>query len=406
MNAAAKTGSSQGFGKRGLPLAGFLALLVLMLTGVGLLSDPPSGFAAGTDLREAQISQKGQMLIFRIDAAAPFALSRLVRQPDLDRPASKYLCLEMRRRGESRLTRICIGGRRDPRTRAGLSRVTPEGELLKPRVLPVKVNGSAQSGLAISFVPGEANLTPGRYAWRVRFSNGDCASQPFTCRSSFPLGGFSVYRVRPVQVVGCTGGNGQIIRKGPDARKRVALTFDDGPSSYTPDVLRILKKKKVRATFFMVGDLVADDPAAARRVLAAGHELANHSSDHALLPSFSNLKRANRQIREATDFQPCLFRPPYGAIDSTLKSSARDLKMKSILWDIDTQDWTTPGSGSIRSRIASAGPGSIVLMHDGGGPRSQTVDALPGAIDALRSRGYKLVTVTELLGNRFIYRPR
>jgi peptidoglycan/xylan/chitin deacetylase (PgdA/CDA1 family) len=406
MKAAAETGSSSGPGTRWLPLAGFLALLVLMLTGVGLLSEPPSGFAAGTDLREAQISQKGQMLIFQIDAAAPFALSRLVRQPDLDRPASRYLCLELRRKGESRLTRICIGGTKDSRTLAGISRVTPEGELLKPGVLPLKVSGSAQSGLSISFAPGDANLTPGRYAWRVRYSNGDCVTQPFTCRSSFPVSGFTFYRLRPVQVVGCTGGNGQVVRRGPDAKKRVALTFDDGPSSYTPDVLRILKKKKVRATFFVIGDLVAGDPAAARRVLAAGHELANHSSDHALLPSFSNLKKANRQIREATDFQPCLFRPPYGAINSTLRSNVGELKMKSILWNIDTQDWTTPGSGAIRSRIASAGRGSIVLMHDGGGPRSQTVDALPGAIDALRSRGYKLVTVTELLGNRFIYRPR
>jgi peptidoglycan/xylan/chitin deacetylase (PgdA/CDA1 family) len=87
-------------------------------------------------------------------------------------------------------------------------------------------------------------------------------------------------------------------------------------------------------------------------------------------------------------------------------ASARDLGMKSILWDIDTSDWSTPGTGAIRSRVSSAGSGSIVLMHDGGGPRSQTVAALPGAIHNLRARGYGFVTVSKLLGNRFVYRPR
>jgi peptidoglycan/xylan/chitin deacetylase (PgdA/CDA1 family) len=406
MNGAGNSTVSLGPKPRWLQLVGFLGLFVLISTLLVLLSGPASVVAAGNDLREARILQKGKMLVVQVDSAERFAISRLVRQPDLDRPQARYLCLEMRRRGDQRFSRICIGGRRDYRTVAGFARIAPDGQVIKPGTIPVKVNGSPTTGLAISFVPGRANLTPGRYAWRVRFSNGNCVDEPLACRSSFPLDGLSVYRVRPVQIVGCTGGDGQVVNHGPRGRKRVALTFDDGPSSYTPDILRILKKKKARATFFMLGNLVAGDPAAARRVLAAGHEIANHSSDHALLPGYSNLKKASRQIREATDFQPCLFRPPYGAINSSVKQSVGDLKMKSILWDIDTSDWMTPGSGSIRSRISGAGSGSIVLMHDGGGPRSQTVDALPGAIDNLRSRGYTLVTVTELLGNRFIYRPR
>jgi peptidoglycan/xylan/chitin deacetylase (PgdA/CDA1 family) len=141
-------------------------------------------------------------------------------------------------------------------------------------------------------------------------------------------------------------------------------------------------------------------------VLSAGHEIANHSSSHGLLPGYSDISRASRTIRKATGFKPCLFRPPYGALNSSVVASVRSLGMKSVLWDVDTSDWSTPGTGTIRSRIAGAGAGSIVLMHDGGGPRSQTVAALPGAIHDLRARGYRFTTVSKLLGNRFIYRPR
>jgi peptidoglycan/xylan/chitin deacetylase (PgdA/CDA1 family) len=80
--------------------------------------------------------------------------------------------------------------------------------------------------------------------------------------------------------------------------------------------------------------------------------------------------------------------------------------MKNVLWNIDTVDWSTPGTGAIIARASAAGAGSIVLMHDGGGPRGQTVAALPQIISNLRSRGLRLVTVTKLLGNRFFYRPR
>ena len=139
----------------------------------------------------------------------------------------------------------------------------------------------------------------------------------------------------------------------------------------------------------------------------AGHEIANHSSTHPLLPGYSDIRRASSTIRRVTGFKPCLFRPPYGALNASVVSSAKNLGMKSVLWDVDTSDWRTPGHAA-RSALGSAapGPGSIVLMHDGGGSRSQTVAALAGAIHDLRSRGYGFTTVTKLLGNRFIYRPR
>lgn len=389
-------------GSRLLPLAGFLALL----TALTLVASPVRSGAAGTDLRRATVTQKGRAIVFAVNPSRAFALSRLSRRPDLARPKARFLCVEMRRRGDRRLSRVCIGGSRSSRTLAGFARALPGGKAIKSGKIPVRVRGTASDGLTVSFDPGRAHVTPGRYSWRVIFSTGACGPASFDCRSSYPGSGFADYRVRPVAVVGCTGGNGQVVRSGPRARRQVALTFDDGPSSYTPEILKILRRKNVRATFFMLGSQVSADPATARRVLAAGHEIANHSTSHALLPGYDDIRRASKTIRRVTGFQPCLFRPPYGALSSGVISNVRALRMKSVLWDVDTVDWSRPGTGAIRSRAGNAGRGSIVLMHDGGGPRSQTVAALPGIISNLRARGYRLVTVSSLLGNRFIYQPR
>jgi len=379
---------------------------MLLLAVLVLLSGPPEVGASGTALRNAEVSQKGRSLVVKVVPGREFAIRKLERQPDFSRPRARFLCLEMKRRGDRRRSRVCIGGRKHSRHAAGFARITPGGRTLSEKTIPVKISGTSATGLTIAFVPGRAHVVPGSYGWRLLFSTGTCKSLPGDCRSSYPGKGLARYRVRPVDVVGCTGGNGQVVRSGSRSRKRVALTFDDGPSVYTPQVMDVLRRKKVKATFFMLGDMVSRDPSAARRVLAAGHEIANHSSSHGLLPGYSDISRASRTIRRATGFRPCLFRPPYGALNSSVVASVKDLGMKSVLWDVDTSDWSTPGTGTIRSRISGAGPGSIVLMHDGGGPRSQTVAALAGAIHNLRSRGYRFVTVTKLLGNRFIYRPR
>jgi len=383
-------------------LAGFM----LLLTTLVLLSGPAEVGAAGNLLRTATVTQKGRSVVVKVVPGRQFAIGKLERQPDLSRPRARFLCLEMKRRGGPRTSRICIGGRKAPRRAAGFARVTAAGRTLATKTIPVRVSGTSASGLSITFVPGRAHVVPGKYSWRLRFSTGTCDELPGDCRSSYPREGFARYRVRPVEIMGCTGGNGQVVRSGPGGRKLVALTFDDGPSSYTPQVLKVLRRKKAKATFFMLGDLVSLNPSGARRVLAAGHEIANHSGSHSLLPGYADIRRAGRTIRRATGFKPCLFRPPYGALNSSVVRNVRDLGMKSVLWDVDTSDWSTPGTGTIRSRISGARPGSIVLMHDGGGPRSQTVAALPGAIRNLRARGFRFVTVTRLLGNRFTYRPR
>jgi peptidoglycan/xylan/chitin deacetylase (PgdA/CDA1 family) len=111
-------------------------------------------------------------------------------------------------------------------------------------------------------------------------------------------------------------------------------------------------------------------------------------------------------IRSATGFEPCLFRPPGGAYDSRVVSDASSLGMTTVIWDVDPKDWSRPGTGAIYSRVVdNTRPGSIVLMHDGGGDRSQTVAALPHIIKTLGDRGYRFVTVTKLLHNRLIWGP-
>jgi peptidoglycan/xylan/chitin deacetylase (PgdA/CDA1 family) len=405
MDAAPHTRIGQVGRSRVLALGGFLTLLA-SVAALAMLAAPDETDAAGAVLRKATVEQRGKAITFDIKPGTEFALRRLERQPEFNRDSSRYLCVEMRRRGDRRSSRVCVGGRRDTRRFAGFARVGPTGKALRKSTMRVSLRGSSSSGLVLAFVPGLARVVPGRYAWRVVFSNGRCATSPASCRSTYPRSGFARYRVRPVTVAGCSGGNGQVVRNGSSRGGKVALTFDDGPSSYTSEVLRILARKKAKGTFFMLGDMVSADPSAARRVLAAGHEIGNHSSSHGLLPGFSDISHATRTIRRATGFRPCLFRAPYGAISSTLVSDVRELRMKNVLWNIDTVDWSTPGTGAIIARASAAGAGSIVLMHDGGGPRGQTVAALPEIISNLRSRGLRLVTVTKLLGNRFFYRPR
>ena len=114
----------------------------------------------------------------------------------------------------------------------------------------------------------------------------------------------------------------------------------------------------------------------------------------------------NSRIRSVSGFTPCLFRPPGGAYNSRVVADAKALGMTTVIWNVDPRDWSTPGSGAIYSRVVSAArPGAIVIMHDGGGNRSETVAALPRIIRTLRDRGYHLVTVSKLLHQRMIWGP-
>ena len=385
-----------------LALGFFLGLMVTLalVAGSGSSSTPDSA------VKSASVFQKGRQLVFRITIRPKLVIKDMQRLPNTGSASARYLCAEFSASPRKATKRLCVGGREETYDSIGLTLVGSSGETISERPVAATVDRVSDHIVEVAFLPGRAGIVTGPYRWRAIYSDPKCGTAPDGCAGRLPAREWNDYRVRPVDPVGCTGGDGQVVRRGPGGTRRVALTFDDGPSTYTRQVLSILREKKAKGTFFVIGSAVASNPSTARRIVAQGHEIANHSYSHPILPSGYELRRTNRVIRETTGFKPCTFRPPYGAIDGRLAADAGALKMKSILWDVDTNDWRTPGSGSIYSSIIGARAGSIVLMHDGGGYRSQTVAALGPAISSLKRRGYKLVTVSKLLGNRTIYRPR
>lgn len=191
----------------------------------------------------------------------------------------------------------------------------------------------------------------------------------------------------------------------------VALSFDDGPSSLTPQFVRMLKANRAVATFFMIGEQVGfRDRSLLHEELRDGDALGDHTWSHPDLVLSDEvprqLKRAREVIRRESGYTPCVFRPPYGAYDSAVIDIARTLGMATIVWDVDPRDYTLPGVRTIEQRVLTeVQRGSIILSHDGGGPRQQTLDAYPYIIRRLRERGYRFVTVPQLLGFKTVYAP-
>jgi peptidoglycan/xylan/chitin deacetylase (PgdA/CDA1 family) len=204
---------------------------------------------------------------------------------------------------------------------------------------------------------------------------------------------------------GCTHDGASFRTHGPRGRKRIAIGFDDGPSTDTLKVLRALRQADSHATFFEIGQEVAGRAAIMKKILRQGSEIGNHSLHHEIGPSSESLHETNRLIRNATGFEPCDFRPPDGRVDSGLISRAHAEQMVTVNWDVDPRDWANPGTGAIASNVIhNAHNGSIVVMHDGpGGTRGQTIAALPEILSHFRHRGYEFVTVAELLGHQFTY---
>ena len=187
---------------------------------------------------------------------------------------------------------------------------------------------------------------------------------------------------------------------------RVALTFDDGPHPpYTGRILDILEAYAVPATFFCVGLHASGHPEELARMRESGHRVGNHTWSHPFLPDLSSaeleeqLQRTDEAIEAGAGPAPGrLFRPPYGSGTPQVFAHLRDDPATTVvLWDVDTVDWSMPGAPAIAASVSEqARPGSIVLMHDGGGDRSQTVEALPSIVEDLLGRGLRLVTVDEL----------
>jgi peptidoglycan/xylan/chitin deacetylase (PgdA/CDA1 family) len=185
----------------------------------------------------------------------------------------------------------------------------------------------------------------------------------------------------------------------------IALTLDDGPNPYyTPQILAILQRYRVKATFFDVGYLVEDYPNIVRQEYKQGNIIANHSWSHPRLTllsapaMLSQITSASNAIKAAIGIRPTFFRPPYGAMNSTVLAQAHYAGETTVLWDDTAEDWTLPGVGFIVSKVLRlARDGAIILLHDGGGNRAQTVAALPIIIRALKNRGFHFVTIQQLV---------
>ncbi len=188
-------------------------------------------------------------------------------------------------------------------------------------------------------------------------------------------------------------------------RPYIALTFDDGPSATeTPRLLDMLARRKIHATFFVVGRNVVKKPEIVRREVAEGHEIGNHSWSHARFTELpwsgvrQELLKTHQAVIAATGVAPRLLRPPFGKVAFTEEQEARvyrEFGYKTIYWFADPYDWKEPGSKIVAQRILSlVRPGAIILAHD---IHKGTVDAMPEVLDRLLAQGYKFVTVSELI---------
>lgn len=194
----------------------------------------------------------------------------------------------------------------------------------------------------------------------------------------------------------------EVFLTGPH-QANVALTFDDGPDGhYTPAILDILKEKKAPATFFLVGQNASAYPDVVKRIASEGHCLANHTWNHPYMPHLSvqgmvdQLTGTDNLIANIAGVHTSLFRPPYGAVSDELIATAQQLGYKVILWSVDSNDWRGYSPDRILQNIFSeVTPGAIILQHC---TNSGTVNCLSTEIDTLRSEGYNLVTVPQLLG--------
>jgi peptidoglycan/xylan/chitin deacetylase (PgdA/CDA1 family) len=190
--------------------------------------------------------------------------------------------------------------------------------------------------------------------------------------------------------------------RNPGGRKVIALTFDDGPWRDTPAVLSVLRRERVRATFFEIGRQVAATPQISKELADAGMSVQIHTWDHRNLTLLTDarvhaeVRRTAAAIHRATGTTPRCVRPPDGELNRRVERDLARDGYVPVNWDVDSRDWARPGVASIvRRAVAGARPGGIVVLHDGGGDRRQTVAALPEVIAKLRVRGYSFVSLCQ-----------
>jgi peptidoglycan/xylan/chitin deacetylase (PgdA/CDA1 family) len=379
----------------------------------------PAAFASGAKAQSQPLTvassslvQQGRQVTWKLRMSAPFAPASLAA-------AGRSLCLVLERANGSATGQLCVVG---PAPRSGgpqilYQRISHAGAGKAVKVAANLVRGGSRT-LSATFRPTSFGMPYRDVHWQVMNT-----LKPPACTPPKPnrVGCFTLYPDKPAlvrlhtpQLVGCVPSGSGFVNSGPRNRRIVALTFDDGPWYDTPQFLNVLERYHVPATFFQIGEQIStygQGGALERRMLADGDMIGDHTWSH---PNVSGdgpfaagqIARTAAALKAATrGFQPCLFRAPYGAVSSALVSEVHSMGFSTIQWDVDPTDWARPGTGAIYSRVVNgARPGSIILQHDGGGNRSETLAALPQEIQTLKNRGYSFVTVTQLLGYRLLYR--
>ncbi len=389
----------------GVTAASVIAVLAptARIAGASAASDQP------LRVHHATLTQDGRQLVWRVVLDHSFSPRAMARD-------GRMLCLVVERaRNQTVSGVLCVAPPGRGGVRLVYSHVTVQGPG-PGRVIRATVSRSSTRELSAHFAPDQisAGYRPIRWQVLTTLHSPTCGSSSTgsaVCKTWFPNQPV-LARLHVPQVVGCVPGGSPIVYHGPTRHRDIALTFDDGPWPDTPQFLAVLERDHVHATFFQIGEQISTyGRSVDRRMLRDGDMIGDHTWNHADVAgggSFAagEISRAAAAIRQATGgFTPCLFRAPGGAVSGALVSEARAMGFTTIQWDVDPRDWSLPGTGAIYSTVtANAHPGAIVIQHDGGGNRSETLAALPHEIDTLRHEGYRFVTVTQLLGQRLLYK--
>lgn len=385
------------------------AMLALAAPATGATQSSPRPLVVSS----SSLTQVVQKLRWHVELSEPFSPGQLAR-------ARRSLCLLIEKTRTVYVTgELCLAG---PRSGGRSSRLVyrrvSRGGPGPGHFIDARVTRASSRELSATFTPASIAIGYRPVRWQVisTLKSPPCAPvKPggAVCVALFPRRP-ALAELHLPQLVGCVPRGVPFVNSGPGSRRVIALTFDDGPWYDTTQFLNILERYRVPATFFEIGDQIGQygqGGAVERRMLAAGDMIGDHTWNHANVSAggpfaAGEISDAAAAIKRATGgFQPCLFRAPYGATSGALISEARSMGFEAIQWDIDPRDWSRPGTAAIYDNVvANAHPGAIVLQHDGGGDRSQTLAALPQEIQTLRRRGYRFVTITQLLGMRLLYR--
>ena len=334
----------------------------------------------------------------------------------------RSVCLLIERVRGARVTaQVCVAGprrgRRSPRL--DVAQVTRAGAG-PAHFIAAAVSRSNARQLTATFTPASIGIGYRPTRWQVAstLQAPPCATPApgqTSCQTLFPSRP-ALARLHTPQLVGCVASGAPFVTSGPANRgKVVALTFDDGPWVQTAEFLHVLEHYHVHATFFEIGEQIAtygEGGAIERRMLADGDMIGDHTLE-------SPRRVGGRRIRARPDHQsgggdqdrharlPAVpvQGPLRGGQHGAVRGDHARSRFKTIQWDVDPTDWARPGTAAIEERVLShVHPGAIVLQHDGGGDRSETLAALPDEIQTLKRRGYRFETITQLFGMRLLYR--